>query len=501
LHAAPLDLALQQLKSNFDPINGGFGGAPKFLHPAELDFLLRRSRASNDKEAQHAVLFTLRQMAHGGLYDQLGGGFCRYSVDERWDIPHFEKMLYDNGPLLSLYCDAWQISGDPLFARIVEQTAAWVMREMQSPEGGYYSSLDADSEHEEGKFYVWQRDEIRKLLSAEEYAVAAPYFGLDRAPNFENHAWNLRVSKPLSDIAQELAITLAEAATRMTSAQQKLFAARGQRIRPGRDEKILGSWNGMMIAGMARAALVFNRPEWLHSAQQAMDFVRHTLWKNDKLLATYKDGKAHLNAYLDDYAFLLNAALKLLQAEFRHADFVFATQLADAILERFEDKQNGGFFFTSHDHEALIQRNKVAQDNASPSGNGIAAQALQRLSMLDGETKYAAAAERCLKLYLPALEQAGSYHSSLCTALAEYLQTASLLVLRGPESEVETWQQALRTLYLPNVMIFALTEDAPRLPDSLDKPVTDKTTAWLCQGTQCLPPITTLDELRVALQA
>ena len=495
LHAAPLALAVQQLNTNFDPITGGFGGAPKFLHPAELDFLLRRSHATADASSQHTVLFTLQQMAHGGLYDQLGGGFCRYSVDERWDIPHFEKMLYDNGPLLSLYCDAWQRSGDPLFARVVEQTAAWVMREMQSPEGGYYSSLDADSEHEEGKFYVWQRDEIRSLLNAEEFAAVSPYYGLNSTANFENHAWNLRISKPLAEIAQDLSISIAQANNRLASAQQKLFSTREQRIRPGRDEKILGSWNGMMIAGMARAVRVFNRPDWLHSAQQAMNFVQHTLWKDGKLLATCKDGKAHLNAYLDDYAFLLNAALELLQADYRSTDFIFATQLADAILEGFEDQQNGGFFFTSHDHEILIQRNKVAQDNASPSGNGIAVQALQRLALLTGETKYSDAAERCLKLFLPALEQAGSYHSSLCTALAEYLQPPGLLVLRCASGEVASWKNALRANYLPDVMIFALTENVADLPDALNKPVTEKTTAWLCHGTQCLPPIYALDEL------
>jgi uncharacterized protein YyaL (SSP411 family) len=408
-------------------------------------------------------------------------------------------MLYDNGLLLSLYCDAWQCSGDPLFTCVVEQTAAWVMREMQSPEGGYYSSLDADSEHEEGKFYVWQRAEVRALLSADEFAVVAPYFGLDSTPNFENHAWNLRISKPLAEIAAGLSITLEQAGSRLSSAQQKLFAAREQRIRPGRDEKILGSWNGLMIAGMARAARVFKRPEWLHSAQQAMNFVHTTLWRDGKLLATCKDGKAHLNAYLDDHAFLLNASLELLQAEYRSADFAFATQLADALLTRFEDPDNGGFFFTSHDHEALIQRSKVAQDNASPSGNGIAAQVLQRFAMLAGQTKYADATERCLKLYLPALEQAGSYHSSLCTALAEYLQPARLLVLRG--SEAETWQQALRSRYLPDVMLFALTENVADLPEALNKPVSGQTTAWLCQGTQCLPPITALEELRGALQA
>jgi uncharacterized protein YyaL (SSP411 family) len=499
LNDAPLALAVQQHKENFDSTFGGFGGAPKFLHPAELDLLLRRSKATGDEQPLQIVHFTLQQMAHGGLYDQLGGGFCRYSVDERWEIPHFEKMLYDNGLLLGLYCDAWQSSGDALFARIVEQTAAWVLREMQSPEGGYYSSLDADSEHEEGKFYVWQRDEILELLNDDEYALIEPYYGLDRPANFENHAWNLRISAPLAEIARQLGLPEDRASTLLASAQKKLFAAREQRIRPGRDEKILAAWNGLMIAGMAHAARVFNRPDWLQSAQRAMDFVRNTLWRDGKLLATYKDGKAHLNAYLDDHAYLLNALLELMQAGYRSADMVFAVQLADALLARFEDKQDGGFFFTSHDHEVLIQRNKTGPDNAIPSGNGIAAQSLLRLSELTGETRYAEAAERCLKLFFPALQQVPSYHSSLCTALAVYLQPAAVLVLRGDSKDVAAWQDALRPRYLPEVMTIALNDDIADLPELLDKPRGEKTTAWLCHGTQCLPPITSINELLIEL--
>jgi uncharacterized protein YyaL (SSP411 family) len=495
LNDAPLALAVKQHKENFDSTFGGFGGAPKFLHPAELDLLLRRSKATGDKQALQIVHFTLQQMAHGGLYDQLGGGFCRYSVDERWEIPHFEKMLYDNGLLLPLYCDAWQISGDPLFARVVEQTAAWVLREMQSTAGGYYSSLDADSEHEEGKFYVWQRDEILELLGDEEYALIEPYYGLDRPANFENHAWNLRISAPMAEIARQLGIAEDRASALLASAQKKLFAAREQRIPPGRDEKILSAWNGLMIAGMAHAARTFARPDWLQSAQRAMDFVRNTLWRDGKLLATYKDGKAHLNAYLDDHAYLLNALLELMQAEYRSADLAFARQLANALLARFEDKQDGGFFFTSHDHEVLIQRNKTGPDNATPSGNGMAAQALLRLSELTGETRYAEAAERCLKLFFPALQQVPSYHSSLCTALAEYLQPAALLVLRGDSNDTREWQDALRSRYLPEVMTIALDGDVARLPEVLAKPRSEKATAWLCHGTQCLPPITGLQVL------
>ncbi|HEY8886977.1 MAG TPA: thioredoxin domain-containing protein, partial [Gallionella sp.] len=393
----------------------------------------------------------------------------------------------------------WQSSGDPLFARVVEQTAAWVLREMQSPQGGYYSSLDADSEHEEGKFYVWQRDEIRQLLNDDEYTLIAAYYGLNQPANFENHDWNLRVSMPPTQLTAELGLSAAQATERLISAQKKLFTARELRVHPGRDEKILASWNGLMIAGMAKAARVFNRPDWLYSAQQAMDFVRSTLWRDGKLLATCKDGKAHLNAYLDDHAFLLDALLELMQAEFRSADLEFATQLADALLERFEDADAGGFFFTSHDHEVLIQRNKIGSDNATPSGNGIAAQALLRLALISGKTKYAQAAERCLKLFFPALQQSVAYHSSLCTALAEYLQPGSVLVLRGSNNDTAAWLDALRLSYLPGVMTIALADDAANLPDVLAKPRGEKTTAWLCHGTQCLPPITDLGKLLSAL--
>ena len=495
LNSHPLTLAVQQLKGNYDSSHGGFGDAPKFLHPAELDLLLRRAKATGDKQAQHIVFHTLHQMAYGGLYDQLGGGFCRYSVDEHWDIPHFEKMLYDNGLLLKLYCDAWQSSHDPLFAIIVEQTASWVMREMQSPEGGYYSSLDADSEHEEGKFYVWQREEVRQLLSENEYALIAPYYGLDRPANFEHCAWNLRVSVPFEVIAQRLGITIEKAQALMASARTKLFSTREQRIHPGRDEKILSSWNGLMINGMAHASRIFNRPEWLNSAQRAMDFVRSTLMHDGKLLATSKDGKAHLNAYLDDHAFLLQALLELMQTGFRSIDMNFAIQLGDALLKRFEDQEYGGFFFTSHDHEELIQRSKIGQDNATPSGNGIAAQALLRLTELTEKNIYAEAAERSLKLFFPALQQHAGYHSSMCIALEESLQPAAVLVLRGQKNSIISWQNALQSHYLPATITIVLTDDVTDLPEVLDKPRGEKNTAWLCKGAQCLPPITDLDEL------
>ena len=364
---APLAKALQEFAQMFDREHGGIGHAPKFPHPYELAFCLRRHAIDNDADNETTGLdiarTTLTHMAEGGIYDHLGGGFARYSVDDTWTIPHFEKMLYDNGPLLALYSDAWLVTQSPRYKTVCAETAAWVMREMQHDAGGYYSSFDADSEHVEGKFYVWTPDVVKALLTPEEYAVIAPHYGLNGSANFEHEHWHLRVTKPLPPGSEAL----------LASARAKLLAARNQRIWPGRDDKILTSWNALMIKGMARAARVFDEPAWLASAQRALDFIRSALWQDSRLLATCKDGKAHLNAYLDDYAFLLDALLELMQTEFRAEDLAFARALADRLLGQFEDPDNGGFFFTSHDHEKLILRNKPGHDNATPSGNGVAA--------------------------------------------------------------------------------------------------------------------------------
>jgi len=484
LSAEPIDAALRSLKTNFDSRFGGFGGAPKFPHPAELEFCLRRSAASGDGAAERVATYTLERMALGGIYDHLGGGFARYSVDAEWMIPHFEKMLYDNGPLLRLYADAWTVTGNPLFARVAEETAAWVMREMQSPEGGYYSSLDADSEHEEGKFYVWTPDEVRSLVSAEEYAVLAPHYGLDGPPNFENEFWHLRVVGPLQG-GQDL----------LASGRRKLFEAREKRIRPGRDEKVLVSWNALMIAGMARAAVVFGRKDWLVSARKALGFIRETMWKNGRLFATYKDGKAHLNAYLDDYAFLLAALLEILQAEFDPDALAFAEDLAEVLLDQFEDREKGGFFFTSHDHEKLIHRPKPGYENATPSGNGAAAFALQRLHFLTGEARYALAAERTLAQFHAGVSEHPGGHATLLAALEEHQQPTRSVILRGPEGELRRWRRELAQRYAPQTMVIAIDGKATGLPPVLAKPAGSGVSAWICEGTSCLAPIDRLEDL------
>jgi len=505
LTAVRLEQALRELKRIFDEKDGGIGRAPKFPHPAEFEFCLQRGAALKDDQAMRIVRLTFSKMAEGGIYDQLGGGFCRYSTDEHWTIPHFEKMLYDNGPLLRLYSDLWLTDPQPLYARTAADTAQWVMREMQAPdEGGYYSSLDADSEHVEGKFYVWTPAEVKSVLSADEYAVVEPHYGLDAPPNFEATHWHLRVVKPLAVVARRLGLTLQRSQELLDSARTKLFESREQRVHPGRDEKILVSWNALMAKGMARAARVFNKPEWLASARRAIEFIRATLWRVDgdataqrgRLLATYKDGRAHLNAYLDDYAYMLDALLELMQHDFRAADLDWARAIADVLLDQFEDRAQGGFFFVSHDHERLIHRVKTGYDNATPSGNGVAALALNRLGHLIGQSRYIDAAQRAVNAFRPALESQPSAHASLCAALEELLVSPTIVVLRGDMGAVETWQREVNKRYFPHLLMLAIPAAVTQLPATLQKPATTEVNAWVCHGVTCLPPIT---DLRVLL--
>jgi uncharacterized protein YyaL (SSP411 family) len=346
LGPAPLDIARQQLEQSMDWQHGGFGRAPKFPHPTNIERLLRHWAGSGggDQRSLQMAGFTLQRMALGGVNDQLGGGFCRYSVDDHWMIPHFEKMLYDNGPLLALYAQAHAATGEALFGDTAAGIAGWVMREMQSPEGGYYSSLDADSEGEEGKFYVWVRQDVRQLLDESEYRLFSRRFGLDRQANFEGR-WYPHVFVDWEQLAEESSMDIQEVRASVDSARAKLFAAREQRVRPGRDDKVLTSWNALMIKGMAVAGRHLDRADWLASGDAALDFLRTRLWDGERLLATYKDGRAHLQGYLDDYVFLIDAVLELLQARWRDGDLRFALELAEVVLERFQDRENGGFFF------------------------------------------------------------------------------------------------------------------------------------------------------------
>ena len=479
-----LRAVLDNLRASFDPRFGGFGAAPKFPHPTDLELCLRKG----ETDIAHT---TLKRMCEGGIYDQLGGGFSRYSVDAQWMIPHFEKMLYDNGPLLSLLADAWLVTGERLYARCAEETAGWIMREMQSPEGGYYSSLDADSEHEEGKFYVWSRDEAQSALTGEEYAVLSPHFGLDQPPNFENRHWHLHVARPVEPGKEGI----------LESAKQKLFAARAKRVRPGRDEKVLVSWNALAIRGMAHAGRVFGREPWIASARRALDFIRSRMWRDGRLLATSKDGHAHLAAYLDDYAYLMAALIELLQSEFSLQDLEFAGQLAEVLLAQFEDAEGGGFFFTARDHEALIHRPKPGYDNATPSGNAVAAWGLGRLAALTDRERYATAAERTLELFYPMMRDSPAGYGAMTIALDEHLQPPGVLVLRGRPEALARWRAELAREFLPDTTVLAIADSMSGLPPALDKPARpEPVNGWLCRGVNCLLPISDLVDLRRTLK-
>ncbi|MBI2754451.1 MAG: thioredoxin domain-containing protein [Betaproteobacteria bacterium] len=499
LDDAPLRAALENLRASFDARFGGFGQAPKFPHPTDLELCLRAYALRGDRAALEMAELTLTRMCEGGIYDQLGGGFCRYSVDRYWMIPHFEKMLYDNGLLLALLAEAWLATRNALYARCAEETAAWMEREMQSPEGGYYSSLDADSEHEEGKFYVWSREEMRELLSAGEWQVAAPYWGLDRGANFEDRHWHLHVARTLEGAAKLAGIGADEARALLDAARTKLLAARERRVRPGRDEKILVSWNALAIRGMAHAGRVFGRADWIASARRALGLIRSQMWRDGRLLATYKDGRAHLAAYLDDYAFLAAALLELLQCEYVPADLEFARALAGVLLEQFEDRGRGGFFFTAQDHERLLHRPKPGHDSALPSGNGVAAFALGRLAALTGDDRFAQAATRTLEAFFPAMRDYPAGFGMLAQALDETLAPPAALVLRGAPGPVAEWSAALAQEPLPATLVLAIPDGTPGLPAVLDKPARPApVTGWLCRGAACLEPVSDLEAVRRA---
>ena len=505
LTAAPLQSAQQQIAQNFDREYGGTGDAPKFPHPSTLDRVLRHWRDSAhgdepDIDALFMVTLSLTRMAEGGLYDQLGGGFCRYSVDRFWQIPHFEKMLYDNGPLLALYAQTYLATGEDLFARTARDTADWIVADMQSPEGGFYSSRDADSAGGEGLFYVWTPDEVQSLLTAEQYAIFAPYFGLNVAANFEGK-WHLSVRESVKTLADASGKTETELVKTIDAARATLLTARAQRIAPDRDEKQLTSWNALAIRGLAIAGRALEQPDHIKAAQKAADFIFENLLQDGRLLASHKNGRSKFAAYLDDHAFLLDALLELLQAQWNSRYMEFAITLADLLLEHFYDGEAGGFYFTADDHETLMHRLKPLADEAMPSGNGIAAFALQRLGFILGETRYLDAAEKTLRFACRAMDEYPHGHVSLITALEEYLHHPETIILRGEEAEISRWLSSAAKLYAPRRLIFAIPADAENLPGALSerKAKDGETLAYRCIGSQCSLPINSWDALAIEL--
>ncbi len=502
---APLTAVRDRVAANFDREYGGIGSAPKFPHPGTIERLLRSWRATaNDSEPDLDALFmatlTLTRMAEGGIYDHLGGGFCRYSVDRYWQIPHFEKMLYDNGPLLGLYASAHLATGDELFAAVANATADWMLADMRSPDGSFYSTRDADSEGEEGLYYVWDPKTVRNLLDDNDYDVFAARFGLDQAANFEGK-WHLSVRTGIDDLAKRFGGSKDDVNAAIERCRATLLGERAGRIEPGRDEKQLTSWNALAIKGLATAGRALERADLVDAAVAAVEFIRSHVFPDGRLLASYKDGQARFMAYLDDYAYLVDALLELLQARWDTSHLVFACELADAMLAHFEDTERGGFFFTANDHEALIHRSRPLADDATPSGNGVAAYALQRLGFLLGETRYLDAAERTLRAGWQAMDEYPHGHVTLLAALEEYLQHPEIVILRGEQAEIDRWQASAARLYAPTRLVFAIDAGAENLPGALaDRaPKAGETIAYRCVGTHCGLPVTSWEALAAEL--
>jgi uncharacterized protein len=502
LDSIPLKRVHWQLAEAFDSNYGGFSGAPKFPNPSSLERCLRDGQGEYlaDKEQQGALAkaqLTLTQMAQGGIYDQLGGGFCRYSVDEQWRIPHFEKMLYDNGQLLGLYADAYRLWGEELYRRVLAETGDWVRREMQSPEGGYYSSLDADSEGHEGKFYLWTQEQVQSGLDADEYELAVRYLGLDQPPNFEGQ-WHLYLAVSPEALAEEKNLSLSVVQDKLAVIKQKLFSARERRIRPERDEKILTSWNALMIKGMVAAGQALKQPAFTASAERALDFIRTSLWQKGRLFASYKNGRVQHKGYLNDYAFLIDAVLELLQARWCDGDLAFAIDLAESVLEHFEDKERGGFYFTADDHEKLMLRLVPLMDNEMPAGNGVMAWGLLRLGHVLGEMRYLEAAERTLKAAWTGLQRVPHAHCGLLKALEEWLYPPHLVILRGSKKELEAWQAVATAGYVSRRLSLAIPTDAQNLLGHLKqyRLQGEVTTAYVCSGHTCSAPLIEMEAFK-----
>jgi uncharacterized protein YyaL (SSP411 family) len=478
---AELEEAVQRLLAVADRRNGGFGGAPKFPPASSLELLLARG------ETQHVEL-TLDRMLAGGIYDQLGGGFARYSVDAVWLVPHFEKMLYDNALLARAYLHGWQTLGHERYRRACEETLDWMLREMRGPEGGFYSALDADSEGEEGRFYVWTSEQIREVLG-DGVDPVLEHYGVSEQGNFEGANVLHLAHGPENPEPAGLA-----------EARQALFEARAKRIRPGLDDKRLASWNALAIGALADAGAVLGRDGYLDAARACAEFVLGSLRDSDgRLLRTYKDDRAHLDAYLEDHAFLLEALLALYEATFEVRWFTEARSLADETIERFGDPERGGFYSTASDHEELIARRKEVGDHPIPSGNSSAAMGLLRLAALTGERRYEAAAEGVFALFAKPAVQHPDAFAHLLRALDFHLSPTKEIALVG----VDLTELAATARQHP--LFHAVLAGGPE--ESKEPPLlADRTTveghpaAYVCQNFTCQLPVTDAAELRQQLE-
>jgi hypothetical protein len=494
-----LEGAFRTLSRTFDHRYGGFGGAPKFPHAMSLSFFLRYFQRAKDANALEMVEFTLRKMAEGGIYDQLGGGFHRYTVDDHWLVPHFEKMLYDNALLISLYIDAYQITKNTFYRRIAEDSLDYVIREMTGKEGEFYSTQDADSEGVEGKYYVWTEEEIKSILGDEDGNVFCSFYGITKTGNFEGGNI-LTGSRTYEQVAARLGIPVEQIAQVLRESRKNVMAAREARINPGRDEKALAGWNGLMLAAFAKAARVWGRDDYLRAAERNGNFIVRSLCRGDKLLHSCKDGQATVNAFLDDYACVIDAFLELYQSTFDLHWLKKGIELAAAMINLFWDEADGAFFFTAKDHEKLITRMKDFYDSAVPSGNAVAALDLLRLSAITGREEYRVKAESILTLVSGVAAEAPSAFGQLLCALDFYFAPARQLVLAGEKSDpaIAEFRKRIFAHYLPNTLVAygdpENKEAQSVIPSLRGKiPLDGKPAVYVCENFTCKEPVTQVD--------
>ncbi len=505
-----LDEAATKLLEAMDPLNGGFGEQPKFPNPISLEFLLRHYHRTRDERALQLVTLSLRKMAQGGIYDQVGGGFARYSVDARWLVPHFEKMLYDNAQLSRLYLHAWQLTGDDYFRQIAEDIYDYALREMTAADGGFYSATDADSEGVEGKFFVWTIEEAREALAPisdrlpRALEIAVEYFDMSAEGNFEGSNI-LHIPRPPLETAEGLGLTLEQLEDAVARIKHQLYASRAQRIPPLLDDKALTSWNGMMLASLAEAARALQRPDYLEAARRAGEFLlKHMVAEAGRLYRSHKGGRSKLNAYLEDYANLVDGWLELYQTTFEERYFAEARRLAELALARFRSV-DGGFFDTSDDHESLIVRPRNLQDNVTPSGNAMMAKQLLRLAAYTGDARYDEAGREVLRKLSDAMRQYPQ-------AFAESLNAADMLI-RGIDEvavvgdlESAGGRQMLETLrrpFRPNQVVAWSGQDVARhdlIPLLSERSIIDgRATVYVCRHFACRLPVTSAADTAAAL--
>ncbi len=501
-----LDDAYRGIIRNFDPNNGGFGSAPKFPPAMTLEFLLRHFDRTGESHALEIVKHTCRKMAEGGIYDHLGGGFHRYSTDAKWLVPHFEKMLYDNALLSRLYLHFFQVTADASARLVVEGILDYVVREMTDGLGGFYSTQDADSEGVEGKFFVWSEQEIEQVLGATDGALFSAYYNVTEAGNFEDENI-LNVTRDIAAVAAAEKVSVEKLSEVLEDGRRKLFAVRELRVKPGRDEKVLTAWNGLMLASFAEAAAVLNRPDYLEIAKRNARFVLDNLKRDGLLLRTYKQGEAKLNAYLEDYAFYIDGLVTLYETCGEIEWFKAACVLTDTMIEEFWDDEAGGFFFTGKSHETLIVRAKDFFDNATPSGNSVAAEVLLRIGLLRGNQDYSRRAATVLRLTSDSVRRYASGFGRMLCAFDFNLATPYEIAIIGAAGTPETlallkevWQP-----YLPNKVVaqasFPDTDANALIPLLRDRPPIDgKTTAYVCEHFTCKQPVTKSEDLALQLK-